>query len=418
MQHRQGLVRYQWVGRRLATDFLVLSMLSLWGGSALQAEIPVSVSLEASVGARLPVEFPCPEISERTEQLFRLRAPEFETVAQRIHGTARLVFIAPRPIPQANAWKITLTPINEPVDAASPLQCEKLDDAVRISRTGQEVLRYRTRVARPPESIDEIYSRSGFIDPLRTPQGRCVTEAFPADHPHQHGVFCAWVRTKYDGREIDFWNQKAGTGNVEHVSVDRIDNGPVFVGFVATLHHVDLLASEGPQPILEESWTWRVYNVGEDSVLADIELVQQCVADKPLEVQEYHYGGMAIRGNSEWLGQPEHDFLTSEGRSRADGNHTRPDWVRMHGKLDGELCSVTIFNHPGNFRSPQPVRLNPVKPYFVFAPEVLGAFTISAEQPYRARYRYLLQDDLTDPEILNAHWQRFAASPAPSVHAD
>jgi hypothetical protein len=278
---------------------------------------------------------------------------------------------------------------------------------------GRPVLQYNTAVVEPPEGIDPVFRRSGHIHPVWTPAGRIVTDEFPLDHPHQHGLFAAWVNTTFEGRNVDFWNQKGRTGNVEHVKVDDVVSGDVFGGFTVTLRHLDLTAPGGPKPVLKERWTVRVYDVNDkvktpadqpvappDRCLFDIESVQTCIADAPLVLNEYHYGGMAFRGSGQWFHRPEHDFLTSEGRTRADGNHTRPNWVSAHGPVDGAPCGVTFFCHAENFRAPHPVRLHPDKPYFVFTPPVLGEFRIEPGEEYVSRYRVLVHDGKPDVDAL------------------
>ncbi len=54
----------------------------------------------------------------------------------------------------------------------------------------------------------------------------------------------------------------------------------------------------------------------------------------------------------------------SEGKHRADGNHTRPRWVDLSGAVDGRFDGVTILDHSSNFRFPRSVRLHPNNPEF------------------------------------------------------
>ena len=69
-----------------------------------------------------------------------------------------------------------------------------------------------------PRGSTPYYRRSGQIHPLYTPTGRVVSDDFPPDHAHQHGVFFAWVNTTFEGRHLDFWNQKEQTGRIEHAT--------------------------------------------------------------------------------------------------------------------------------------------------------------------------------------------------------
>ncbi len=61
--------------------------------------------------------------------------------------------------------------------------------------------------------------------------------------------------------------------------------------------------------------------------------------------------------------------------------------MAVTGEVDGQPCTVAIYGSPQNYQHPQPVRLHPDKPYFCFAPCVLGEFTISREQPLVSHYR-------------------------------
>ncbi len=265
-----------------------------------------------------------------------------------------------------------------------------------------------------PNADEPYYARSGYLHPLFAPDGTVVTDDFAPDHPHQHGVMFAWTNTTFEGRKLDFWNQKARTAKVEHVAVNEIFDGPVCAGFQATLKHSDLTAPEGTKPVLDETWSVRVYNHS-DGFLFDLQSEQRAAGESPLVVNQYHYGGMAIRGRREWLKPPVGDFLTSEGKTRAEGNHSRPHWVTLHGTLDGKPYGVTIFSDPRNFRAPQPVRLHPSKPYFVFAPLVLGEFQITQAEPYVSRYRYFVEQGKPNPQRFGQLWQDIADPPQVTI---
>jgi hypothetical protein len=288
------------------------------------------------------------------------------------------------------------------------------DEAIDLRAGGQLALRYNIATIDPPPGIDPVYRRSGFIHPVLTPAGHCVTADFPADHPHQHGIFCAWVNTTFDSRPVDFWNQSQRTGAVEHVRVVETSANETSAQFTVELRHVDLTAPGGPTPVLSELWTVRLLDHPAGR-LFEIESRQTCVAASPLIVHEYHYGGLAFRGCDDWFtradgSRPEFEFLTSEGLNRIDGNHTRPDWVVARGPIDGAPCGIAMFGHPENFRHPQPVRLHPDKPYFVFSPCVLGEFEIRAGREQVNRYHLLTFDGALDGDALDAIQQDYRAA--------
>src|SRR5262249_36116319 len=107
----------------------------------------------------------------------------------------------------------------------------------------------------------------------------------------------------------------------------------------------------------------------------------------------------------------ESDFLTSDGKNRATGNHTRPTWVDLAGALGDRSGGVALFDHPENFRFPQPVRLHPNKPYFCFAPMVVDAFEIAPGRPYRSRYRFVVHDGPADHNTLERLWNDYSRPP-------
>ncbi len=274
---------------------------------------------------------------------------------------------------------------------------------VKVGR--RAVLTYNHAVVPSPDPKEPCYRRSGYIHPLLNPAGQVLTDDFAPDHPHQHGIMFPWTRCTFQGEPVEFWNQKLALGTVEHAGLEATGGGSVFGFFTARLRHVAVKAPGGPKAALIETWAVRVYNTA-GGFLFDLDSTQRCATKGPLEIRKYHYGGMAIRCRREWIGKG--GFLTSEGKTRADGNHSRPRWCDVHGKIGGEETGVAILCHPGNFRFPQPVRLHPSKPYFCFSPMVLGAFRIDPGKPYVSRYRFHVHDGRLDPAVANALWQDYA----------
>lgn len=293
---------------------------------------------------------------------------------------------------------------DERVDAASVRQTGTSVNL--LDSQGQLVLSYNTETVKPPAGVNILYERSGFIHPIKTPSGLTVTDAFPADHLHQHALFSAWVNTEFQGKPVDFWNQMKAQGTVSHREVLELDEKQG--AFTVRLAHVAMAENSEKVDVLHEEWSIR--NVPHASLrLFDVATTQTCVADDPLLVKEYHYGGMALRGSAQWMGE-QHQFMTSEGKSRSEANHSRPKWVAMYGEVDGKPCGIVVFSHPDNFRGLQPVRIHPKMPYFVFTPPVLGDFEIRPHNSIRSKFRYHPFDGEPNPQQFNELWKEFAAS--------
>jgi hypothetical protein len=315
-----------------------------------------------------------------------------------------------RDLPAGQTRSYRLEPAKTPLSAGAAVTCTDDGTRLNLSIGDRPVVTYNHGLLPAPEGIDPVYAKNGHIHPMRTPSGRLVTDDFPPDHAHQHGIFFAWVNTTFEDRRVDFWNQAKKLGSVEHVKILEKVSGPVFGQFKVKLRHSDLTAPGKPKPVLEEIWTVRVYNVP-DPFLSDLKSEQRCVADTPLVVNEYHYGGMGLRAAREWYKQEGSGFLTSTGKTREEGNHTRARWVITHGRSEGQPAAVAILGHPDNFRAPQYVRLHPSKPYFCFAPMVMGSFEIAPDKPYVSQYRYATYDGDPDPGLTDQLWQDFAEPP-------
>ena len=229
-------------------------------------------------------------------------------------------------------------------------------------------------------------------------------------------MFFAWTKATFDGQSVDFWNQAKQLADIEFREVVDVKREAMQVSF--SVRHAFTVGNGNEQvDALDEIWTVTIHQTPKDYFMFDIESVQKCATTEPLVLEKYHYGGMAFRGNTQWLRERndhsirpgELRYLTSEGKGRSDGNHTRPDWVAFTGKLDGQEVSTAIFCSPQNFRAHQHVRIHPSKPYFCFAPMVDGSFQITPGKQYRSNYRYLVMSKAADEETIQRHWKHYVA---------
>lgn len=269
----------------------------------------------------------------------------------------------------------------------------------------------------PRNDIKKSYRRGGYIHPIWSPDGNVVTDDFPANHVHHHGVWFPWTKTRFEEREPDFWNMGLGSGRVEFVQVERYFGGPVFASLTTKHKFVDLLA-EGGKTALNEVWTVRVYSlsVGSKFHVIDLESVQTCATDSPLILPEYRYGGLGFRGHGDWDGAENAYFLTSNGETdRVRGHATRADWCYIGGDAVGKRTGIVIMGHPDNFRAPQPMRLHPTEPFFCFAPQQAGDMSIQPGKRYVSKYRFLVIDGIPDPELIDDHWLDY--STPMTIHA-
>jgi hypothetical protein len=223
-------------------------------------------------------------------------------------------------------------------------------DAVEITCDGAKVLRYNVTTLPAPEGVESRFTRGGYIHPAWTPAGLPVTDDFPPDHRHQHGIWMAWTKTEFEGRHLDIWNLGTGTATARCVGVDAPAGGPVFAGFRAKHELVDLKAPGGEKVALNEGLEVRVWRFGgprKAYFLWDFTSTQACATASPVSFPQYYYGGMGFRGTAEWMKDVR--FLTSEGKDRKSGDNTTARWVALCGPIGGKRSTDHLLSETRYF---------------------------------------------------------------------
>jgi len=298
--------------------------------------------------------------------------------------------------------------------------------SVALSAFGKTALVYRSeKTDLPPNrpDLNPIFERGGYIHPVLSPSGKQITDDYPSNHKHHHGIWFAWTHTEFEGRAPDFWNMGDKKGTVEFVSLDKTWSGPVHAGFISKHRQIDLTAPK-PKTALNETWNVKLFAIGNDAqrpyFVFDLEVTDTCAADAPLKLPQYRYGGIGVRGNWAWNGKDKLNFLNSEGmtdRSKGDKAETVGRWAHMGGMLDGGLTGIAVLGHPDNVRAPQPQRIHPTEPFLNLAPQQAGDVEITPGKPLTLRYRFVVADGAPDKTELDRLWNDYAHPPKVTVSA-
>jgi hypothetical protein len=306
------------------------------------------------------------------------------------------------------------------VQGAWAAEAKAKTDSVTLSVFGKTAFVYRTeKTALPPNRPDLklIFQRGGYIHPVLSPSGKQITDDYPSNHKHHHGLWFAWTHTEFEGRKPDFWNMGDNKGTVEFVALDTTWGGTVHSGFISRHRQVDLLAPT-PKTALNETWNVKLFAVGQQArqpyFLFDLEVTDVCATDSPVKLPKYRYGGIGVRGNWAWNGAGKLNFINSEGttdRSKGDNNETVGKWAHLGGMLDGGLTGIAILGHPANANAPQPQRIHPTEPFFNFAPQQAGDLEIAPGKPFVSRYRFVVADGAPDKAELDRLWNDYAFPP-------
>jgi hypothetical protein len=318
----------------------------------------------------------------------------------------KITFVVPALEPRQ---KLRFTLVEDDDDVPHQAVAPKKGDRIQINIRGRNVAAYQTTARTSPrENLDPKFLRGGYLHPLVTPSGKVVTDDYALNHLHHHGIWTAWTKTRFDGREPDFWNMGQGKGKVDFVSLGKSWSGPVETGLTA-LHKFTDLTSGSPVEVLDETWTVRTYDTGAAYHIIDLDSTQTTTGDKPLELPIYHYGGLGIRGREEWNGKDKATFITSGNitdRNKANSQPAR--WISMTGAVEGGTAGLAILSHPENFRAPQPVRIHPNEPFISFAPQTNEAMSIKPGESYHSRYRFIIFDGEADAKLIEQLWQDYA----------
>ncbi len=281
---------------------------------------------------------------------------------------------------------------------------------IKFFLKSKQIIGFQTGKRSLPVGIDSVYLRGGYIHPVFSPSGLQVSDDYPLNHKHHHGIWAAWTKTEFEGRHPDFWNMGDKTGTVILEEIKAIKNGPVFGSLKSRNAYIDKTPATGKKALTED-WEIKVYNIpqeGKSYRMFDVNLKQQCISGSALKLLEYSYGGIGFRGNRLWDGENNTIFLTSEGKGRSNGHGTRADWCYIGGIVNGTQTGIAILSHPKNFRSPQPMRIHPTEPFFCFSPPQAGDFEIKPTEVYTSNYRFIVFDGEPDTAFINSQFMDYS----------
>jgi hypothetical protein len=378
--------------------------------------------------AIVPLQLPASLVGDS----FVLRGEEDgEAVVTQILRDRTLVF-AVRDLAPREIRRLRLEPALDR-RVVGPATARERFDGVDLSLDGRLVATYRTQpslsvMGEAPPGV----GRGGYLHPLWTPAGRVVTDDDVPAQPEQRGLWSAWGATRVAGRTADFWHTSGGTGAVEFEGVLEAWSGPVMAGFRARHRAVDRTVRP---PLTAETETWQVTvpalgreatAPGRDGApsrggprhhVVDLSIRHEAVLAQPIVVAAAAYGGLGLRGPRGWNGGTGMAVLTSEGRTRRNASRSRARWVAMVGLVDGANAGVAILDHPDNLRHPQPLFVDPLRPFVSYAPMQVGPIALAALQELPLRYRVVTFDGFPDRAWLERLWQAYAHPPRAVIEA-
>ncbi len=301
------------------------------------------------------------------------------------------------------------------------INTEDTGEAVHFQSGVKKILAYQYGLPPVPEGVDEIYRRAGYIHPLRSPKGEVLTRIQPPDHYHHYGIWNSWTHTEFEGREIDFWNLGKGQATVLVEGKPMFAGGPVY-GQLRSLHqHLVKKDSlrDSDKVALNEVVDIRVWTqeTPPEVWIVDFTSTMSCASSSPMTIKENLYQGFVYRATKEW---DDHNavLITSEGKSKADGNRTRARWCHVNGPVKSGRSGIVFMTNPSNYNFPEPLRIWQVgtrqgegNVFVNFNPSQDRDWVLEPGNLYTLRYRMVIYDG--DSNAINAehYWNDYINPP-------
>jgi hypothetical protein len=286
----------------------------------------------------------------------------------------------------------------------------KVPNVLKVLVSGKPVMEYQGGRT-GPRGVPEELVRNGFINPVFSPAGAVLTEAYPPDQPRHTGIWSFFKSVQVGMEKVDFWN-KTTEGRIQMESMGSTWEGPIHGGFEASQIFTAIKKPLNGDTLVREKWRVTVYGGLADHpgyFLFDIESELTTPKSSQVQIAKEDLGGLAIRGRHEWT-------RTAGGARRltsepAADKHAR--WVYLGGKERGKFAGIAILGLPSNPGAPLPLGKGdgPDQPLLNLALNGDEAVAVVPHVPVIARYRVVAMDREPDRAVLEALWQDVATPP-------
>jgi hypothetical protein len=385
-----------------------IASIQLSAGEFDRQQTPVSVSLDGLTVNQDVGQFQMVKVSSGKRE----RIP-----SQVISGdNSRLYWVVDR-IAANESFTYELVRTELQSDEAA-IEVEVDEQKIVIQKDGKKLLQYNSATVFPPDGVDPIYKRSGFIHPLWSPSENVLTRIQPPDHYHHYGIWGPWTKTHIADREIDFWNLAKGHGTVRFAGLMSIIEGAAVSGFKVHQEHIDFGASGSDKMAMNEVLDVRAWNVASGAWMLDYTITLNCPTDTVM-LDAYRYGGgIGFRAVESWTNKNVR-VLTSENKTRKDADGSMARWCDVSGENEaGQRSGIVFMSHPNNRRHPEPMRIWPENAnrgrgdmFFEFCPIRHDSWLLAPGQDNVLKYRMFVYDDSLDAQTAEQLWQDFANPP-------
>jgi len=232
--------------------------------------------------------------------------------------------------------------VTAPLPAQMAFEEEAEAGIVKLVDGGRPVLVYRFGDQRPA-GVGPRQTRSCYIHPLYSLDGEVLTDDFPKDHLHHHGLFWTWPVVRTRGKETQTWHPADPSLRQRFVRWWKRDTD----GHTAILTVENAWILAGKEKVAREILTLEIHAEADGGRAVDFELILEAVGGI-LELRGTPdlgkgYGGLCLRGAPVFTGAV---LTTDEGEREKDATNRPFRWADLSTETHG-VAIFTAPDHPG-----------------------------------------------------------------------
>lgn len=277
---------------------------------------------------------------------------------------------------------------------------------LRIEEAGKPVLAYNfgTITNEKVPLNEHRRSRACYVHPVWGLSGETLTDDFPKDHYHHHGIFWTWPHVKIDGQQHDLWAGSTIAQRFERWLVRH-------TGGLAAVLAVENGWYVGPKRVMRERVWIRAWRASETCRCIDFDLTF-IPEDRPIELwgaEGKSYGGFTMRFKP---GPRSETVITvPQGKTTEDLPDTPLAWADFTSKFEGatQRSGAAVFVPPHHPDFPPTWLTRYYGPLCVGWPGVKSK-TFPPGEPIRLSYRVWIHRSAVEPEDLAAAYADYEAA--------
>jgi hypothetical protein len=288
-------------------------------------------------------------------------------------------------------------------DSQSTFRFKQIDDkSLGLWQGERPVLVYRFgEMSLPNNRMAGV--RSSYVHPIHGLDGEVLTDDFPVDHYHHHGLFWGWPHVTIGGREYDLWKMRGIRFRFVRWLAKEAGRDGAKLGIENAWVVRD-------KPVVKEEVWLEVHPASKDGRIIDVK-IDWTPIDQPITLggaEGKSYGGVTLR----YAPRKQTVITTPDGRASEDLLITKLPWADLSGQFEGaeSPSGIALFVHPEHPQYPPEWM---TRDYGVLAVGWPGvkAETLSPGKTVTCRYRLWIHRGTPDASDLAEEYQAYVKQP-------